>query len=91
MGGYKRQGFAADPTDLEHITTYVTMRQFSHRVTGQSFMDYLQSQVNGIGLGKTIFRQFWAVPESSFPGGLPPAAAEALVPDAELDDMRAAA
>jgi hypothetical protein len=63
------------------------MRQFSHRVTGQSFMDYLRSQVNDIGWGGTIFRHFWAVPKSSFPGGLPPAAAEALVPDAELDDM----
>ena len=67
-----RQGFAADPTDPEHIAAYVTMRQFSHRVTGQSFMDYLQSQVNYIGSGGNIFTH---------------ADHRALVPDHQLDDM----
>ena len=87
LGRYMRQGFAADPTDPEHIAAYNTMLQFSHRITGQSFMHYLQSQVNDIGSGGNIFTHFWAVPKSSFPGGLPPAAAEALVPDDQLDDM----
>ena len=86
---YMRQGFAADPTDPEHIAAYVTMRQFSHRVTGQSFMDYLQSQSDHVcrTLSRPSAMQFWAVPKSSFPGGLPPATAEALVPDHQLDDM----
>ena len=84
-----RQGFAADPTDPEHIAAYVAMRQVSHRVTGQSFMDYLQSQVGSEvrAVLKSSFTQFWAVPKSSFRGGLPPATAEFLVPDHQLDDM----
>lgn len=84
-----RQGFAADPTDPEHIAAYVAIGQVPHRVTGQSFMDYLQSQVGSEvrAVLRSSFTQFWAVPKSSVPGGLPPATAEFLVPDHQLDDM----
>ena len=87
LSGYKRQGYGADPKDPDHIAAYVTMRQVCARITPAAFIQHLQSQVKDIGAGATFCTHFWAVPKASWPGGLPPAAAEALVPDDQLDDM----
>ena len=87
LSTYKRQGFAVDPKDPDHIAAYCTMRQVSTRISPQSFMHQLKSQFKDIGAGTKFCMHFLAVPKASWPGGLPPAAADALVPEDQLVDM----
>ena len=87
LGTYKRAGFAVDPKDTDHIAAYCTMRQVSTRISPQSFMQQLKSQVKDIGAGTKFCMHFWPVPKASWQGGLPPAAADAHVPDDQLVDM----
>ena len=54
LSGYKRKGLAADPKHPEHIRAYLTMRQFSQRITGQAFMEYLRNQVKDIATGAKV-------------------------------------
>ena len=63
------------------------MRQVSSRISPQSLMRQLKSQVKTIGAGTKFCMLYWAVPKASWPSGLPPAAADALVPEDQLVDM----
>jgi len=87
LSGYKRAGFDVDPRGPDQIAVCCTLRRVLGRVSGQTFMNQLKSQVKDIGVGTKFCMHFWAVPKASWPGGLPPAAADALVPDHQLVDM----
>ena len=87
IAGYKRAGFAADPKNPEHVQAYITMRQWSQRISGQSFMEYLNTHVKKVGSGATVLTQFWAVPKENFKAGLPDELVDSLVDPEKLQSL----
>ena len=57
--GYKRQGFAADSHNPDHIAAYVALRQVSQRISPAMFMDYLRKQVKEMHTGVKVFTHYW--------------------------------
>ncbi len=84
LSAFKNKGFAVDPNNSDHIRSYLAMRNFSHRITPESFTQYLESKTTAVAstIGARI--EYWAVPKTNFPDGLPPALRAAVLGPEEL-------
>ena len=63
--GYRRQGFAVDPRNPEHLQAYTVMRQLHQRISPQAFMDHLKGQVKEISSGAKILMPMRAAAQGS--------------------------
>ena len=80
--GYKRQDYRlVDPDDPEHIDAYLELRRTTRRVQPDAFIAYLKKRVKALRNGEQTEIEFWAVPKSNFPKGLPPKILDACVAD----------
>ena len=83
----KRRGYAVDQHDPAHVAAYMAMRQWTHRVMGDDFAEYLAKYKKDVGTGAKVRTVYWAVPQGNFPSGLPVDLANSLVDDETLKNM----
>ena len=81
---FKNEGYDVNPHDEGHIQAYVQLRVLKGRVNGQSFASFLASKKDKIQLGGSSAVQYYGVPKTIFPGGLPEDLRFAEVPSEEL-------
>ena len=84
---FKRQNFDVDPDDDEHVQAYMALRGAASWVTPKAFVKYLQSRVESVHHGEKTSVEFWAVPKTNFPKGLPAKIADAVADGGEVDDL----
>ena len=78
------QGYDVDPLDSEDVSAYMTLREHSSRVDGKRLLAYLASKRTDLHQGSNTIIEYWAVPKSNFPDGLPDAMAHAEVAPEDL-------
>ena len=68
---FKRNNFAVDPDNKEHLEKYQKMRMTCARVSPAMFMKFLDTgkEVTSAGTKSSIL--YWCVPKANFPKGLP--------------------
>ena len=84
---FKRQNFDVDPDDDEHLQAYMSLRSATYRVAPKAFVKYLQSRVESVHHGEKTSVEFWAVPKTNSPKGLPAKIADAVADGGEVDDL----
>ena len=78
--GYRRQAFKiVDPDDSDQIDAYLELRRTTRRVLPETFIAYLKKRVKTMRNGEQVSLDFWAVPKTNFPKGLPPKILDACV------------
>ena len=86
--GFKRQNFDVEPDDTAQVQAYITLRETLKRVSPTAFMKYLQGRVKNVQHGETVSLEFWAVPKTNFPKGLPAKIADAVVDAGDAEDLQ---
>ena len=81
---YKSEGHAVDPENESHRTAYVQLRMVKERINGEAFAKFLAKKKDEIQLGGSSHVQYYGVPKTNFPGGLPEDLRSAEVPSEDL-------
>jgi len=71
LQGFKRQNYAVDPDNSQHVQQYMDMRKKWSRVGPDTFMKYLETGEENQKAGTSTNIAYWAVPKKTFPTGLP--------------------
>ena len=60
-----------DPGNKKCVDAYLALRKCSHRITASALRDFMKARVKEIGQGARERVEFWGVPKTNFPSGLP--------------------
>ena len=77
-------GVDADPDDAKHIEAYKALRALRGRVDAVSFRRYLDKKQSIQHHGAQEELEYWGVPRTNFPTGLPDVLKESLVSAKDL-------
>ena len=77
---FRRQNYAIDADNQEHIDAYLALRAVNKRTTAKQLAMYIETLQHTICVGEQNKATFWAVPRGNFPEGLPDAIKKALCP-----------
>ena len=71
LQNFRRQNFAIDENNVDHINAYLTLRSSNSRCGGAQLESYIKSLKQTVQSGEENKATFWAVPRGNFPNGLP--------------------
>ena len=75
-----------DPDNKDHVSSYLTLRATVGRVDGKRLSHYLANKKANIQHGAASEMEYWGVPKTNFPDGLPEDIQEALVAQEDLQE-----
>ena len=77
---WKREGYTTlDPDNEDHVQAYQKLRLMMAHVNPKKLMEFMKKSKSEISMGSSTEEEYWCVPKTNFPNGLPDAIKEMVV------------